>query len=203
MGLFRRKKTDDAAGQSSAQVEHPLVERTIYLRADETALTSQLEGYASIMGARARELPLVVDRAGEWLRLALPIEGVHPWECTNLAFWLHEVGDVVVVSAASPTFPTHWLVRAADPGDLLEGWTEDGEAITVHVPSNVVVRDDGDVGVARCGVVEALTGLGIPLTGWESVGVVTARSEDPGRELEPGLGRSVRDRRALQPFGLS
>lgn len=192
MGLFSRKPKEP--------VVHPTVERTIWLRADPIRLGPHLDEYAAIMGKRARAIGVEAWRSGEWLRLSLPREGVHPWEHHNLAYWLLELGDVVVAAGETADFPAYSAERGPSPLDLFEGHTAAGEPVSFHVPTNKVVRSDSDVAVAKLGTAERLASAGVPVDGWAPVGAVDVRSEDPQHDLGPRLDDVVANRAALRRF---
>ena len=190
MGLFSRRTKEP--------IVHPRVERTIYVETTARSLDDHLDGYAEIMGRHARDLDVVVWSSGGWLRLDLPDQGVHPWELHNLAYWLLELGDVVVVSGPSPELHGYHLVRADDPNDLMEGWTDAGEPMTVHVPGNDVVRPDPEVAMPASTRRDALQAAGVPHDGWTEIDRVTVRSEDPGHVLNPSMAATKPDRAALR-----
>ncbi len=202
MGLFRRK--------TDPPLVHPEVQRAIVVHAGPDVVSKHLEGYAQIMGRNGRDLPVEVATApsaasgdGAWTRFALPAGGMHPWEAANLAFWLCELGDVVLASGPSPTFPAHWLVRSPAGGDWLEGWTVDSTPIGLHVPMHRVVLGDDEVTVPAQPVDQLLTSLGAPaLThpAWTPQPPTVVRSEDPQRDLNPDLTDTAPNRRALSPF---
>ncbi|MEO1061653.1 MAG: hypothetical protein AAFZ07_09565 [Actinomycetota bacterium] len=181
---------------------HPAVDRSIHVRAQDRAIDDQLGGYAEIMGRRARALEVRRWTAGDWCRLDLPGDGVHPWELHNLAYWLLEVGDVVVTSGPGPGFAAYHLVRADHPNDLLEGWTDTAEALTVHVPGNDVIRPDPDVPAPALTTAQALRGAGVPTEGWIDRGVVAVMSEDPGHDLNPSMSATKPNRAALRSVHL-
>jgi hypothetical protein len=194
MGLFSRKPKEP--------IVHPAVERTIHVEVDRAAVPPHLDGYWEIMGRRARELEVGIASSRSWVRLTLPRAGVHPWEAHNLAYWLLELGTVVVVVGPSPDRPGYHLLRADDPNDLLEGWTDDGEPVTVHVPGNDVVRPDPEVaGIARSAAA-ALRDVGVPHDGWADHGTILVFSEDPGHDLNPAMAATRRSRAALRPVYL-
>lgn len=192
MGLFRKKKEP---------IAHPSVERVIHLRSDLHPVEPRLAAYAQIMGAKARTLSFRAETTGGWLRLQPPVEGVHPWETLNLACFLQELGPIILTSAASPTFPAHWLVPSTTLTDLFEGRTESGEAISIEVPSNRVVRVDPDVSQPNRSTNDALAALGVPLDGWSQIDAVLVRSEDPQHGLGPTLEDTVKSRRELRFSG--
>jgi hypothetical protein len=193
MGLFRRRQREP--------ITHPPVERTIHLRSPVSALDAHLDRYAAAMGRNARELPMTAAASGPWIRMTFPASGVHPWEAINLAYWLLELGEVMLVSGPSPTFPGHWLVRAPVTAALFEGWTDTGEPITIDVPSNRVVREDLDVSEPPRSTADRLRAARVPSGGWIAINWLVVHSEDPGHDLAPTLQDAVPNRAALRPPG--
>ncbi|MEM9033035.1 MAG: hypothetical protein AAGA99_09090 [Actinomycetota bacterium] len=192
MGFFRRSKPEP--------IVHPAVARTIYVEADRAALTPHVEGYAGIMGRRARTIEVDLRGSGPWIRLDLQVDGVHPWEFHNLAYWLLEIGRVVAVSGPSPTHDGYHLVRADDANDLLEGWTDGGEPLAIHVPGNDVVRPDPAVPGPPQTADEVLEVSHVPELGWTDLGAIDVRTDDPGRNLNPTLAATKRRRADLRPI---
>ena len=192
MGLFSRRAKEPVA--------HPRVKRTVHVMANREAVNGHLDGYAKVMGRHARDLDVDVWSSGDWLRLDLPADGVHPWELHNLAYWLLELGDVVAVSGPSPQLHGYHLTRADDPNDLLVGWTDASEPMTVHVPGNDIVRPDPEVPAPARTTRDALGAAGIPQAGWVEVGGIVVRSEDPGHDLNPSMAATKRSRKDLRPI---
>ncbi len=190
MGLFSRRTKEP--------VVHPTVERAIHVRSTRESLDQHLDGYAKIMGRHARDLDVRLWSSGEWLRLDLPADGVHPWELHNLAYWLLEIGDVLATSGPSPQLHGYHLVRADHPNDFLEGWTDASEPMTVHVPGNDVVRPDPEVPAPARTTRDAMGAASIPEHGWVEIGPVVVRSEDPGHDLNPSMAATKRSRKSLR-----
>lgn len=174
--------------------------RTIYLDTARGVLDRRVDDYARMMGRRARPLEVTVSAAGPWLQLKLPTDGVHPWEFHNLAYWLLDIGTVVAVSGASPTHSGYHLVGADHPGELLEGWTDEGEPLTVDAPSNDVVLGDPEVPGPQTSTDEVLELARVPERGWVPLKALQVRSDDPGPNLNPTLRPTKRRRADLQPI---
>ncbi|MGD9935324.1 MAG: hypothetical protein AB7T37_16630 [Dehalococcoidia bacterium] len=183
MPLFSRKKPDP--------VEHPAVVRTIYVRAAASAVIPLLEAYSALTPPkRAAEQVLSVGEGGGWTAVRLP-EHVHPWQLHNLAVWLLDVPgveqQVVVESAAGPSYPGYWLIPDPRVGEWLCGRDDAGNGWTVNVPNNEIARPDAvPVGAAPAVPPE--------FASWRAVNV---RLEDPGNEMNPGIEATVATRKDL------
>jgi len=188
MGLFSKKSTPP--------ITHAPVQRVVYVRAGEAAVTGHLDAYSSLFPPkRADEHDLQIATSGEWTAIRLP-DAIHPWQLHNLAYWMLDCehagtepnADMIAVSAAGPAHPGYRLVRDDDVPDSLCGWDDDGRGWTVHVPGNDIVRPE-DVPVSR-----ALT----TPAGFHEWRTVSVRLEDPGADMNPSNEATVKSRRHLR-----
>lgn len=190
MGLFSRRRPQ--------QIDHPPVERTIYVRADADVVREQLAAYSGLWSPkRAEEHDLELGVAGAWTSIRLP-DAVHPWQLHNLAFWMLDcpglsgIGDEVIAeSGPSTTHAGYRLVRDPELPDCLCGWDGRGGGWTVVVPLNEVVTPE-EVPVPRA--------LNVP-SGFRSLGPVAVRLEDPGDDMNPTNSPTIDTRRAVRRRG--
>ena len=183
MPLFSRKKPES--------IEHPVVARTIFVRAAASAVLPLLESYSQLsLPKRAMEQTFAVGESDGWTAVRLP-EGVHPWQLHNLAAWLLDVpgvaGQVIAESAGGPTFRAYRLMPDPKVGEWLCGRDDAGEGWTVNVPNNEIARPDA---------VPVDLSLAVPTSfgGWRTVQV---RLEDPGSDMNPNLEATVATRKEL------
>jgi hypothetical protein len=183
MGLFSKKQ--------SAPVEHPAVERYVYVRSTADAVVAHLDEYTTLVPPRHSVAHRVeVATSGAWTAIRLP-PTIHPWQLHNLAFWMLDCegagDDVIAWSGASLHHPAYRLVRDPEIPDAMCGWDDAGDGWTVLVPTNDLTRG-GDVPVPRS--------LAVPggFHGWRPVEV---RFEDPGAAMNPSSAPTHSTRRDL------
>lgn len=184
MGWFPRKRR--------VPVEHPRIERVVYVPAVLGEVQAHLERYSSSLRPRhVTDSVVQLAAAGGVVAVRLP-PAVHPWQLHNLAYWMLDCGglhgEVVARCEASPAHTGYTLVRDPELPDCLCGWDDAGEGWTVHVPGNDVVRP------------EAVPTLAQPLppggfTDWWEVPV---RFEDPGAQMNPANERTYPSRDAVR-----
>lgn len=184
MGLFSKRK--------AAPVAHAAVERIVYVRACEPAVTAHLDAYSSLFSSRhSSEHALQFASAGEWTAIRLP-DAVHPWQLHNLAFWMLDCEGAdqhaIAWSAAAPHHAGYRLVRDPDVPDALCGWDDDGNGWTVQVPTNDIVRPE-PVPVPR-----ALSYPG----GFHTWREFVVRLEGPGHDLNPDNEATFPSRKSLR-----
>lgn len=190
MGLFSKRVEEP--------IDHPPVERVVYVRAGDSAVTRHLDEYSSLFCLKRSEgHDLQVATSGEWTAIRLP-DVAHPWQLHNLAYWMLDCeypgrvdecsADVIAVSKAAPNHHGYWLVRDDEVPDALCGWDDAGDGWTVHAPGNDIVRPEA-VPISR--------GCTIP-TGFHDWRPVAVRLEDPGTDMNPRNESTVTSRKDLR-----
>lgn len=182
MGLLRNREPD--------LLDHPPVERMVYLRADREAVLAHLDDYSRFCSPKhAAERRVAVAANGGWVAIRLP-DTVHAWQLHNLAFWMLDCPtagrQVVAESGPAPTHPGYRLVHDPEVPDALCGWDALGAGWTVDVPGNDVVRgEDVPVGPIVCP------------SGFSDWCEVTVRLADPGAAMNPANVATFAARRHL------
>lgn len=184
MGLFSKR-------QAPEPIVHPSVERTVFVRASVDEVGAHLDDYSSLFSPKhSSEHMVAMATSGDWTAIRLP-DSVHPWQLHNLAFWMLDCEgadqQAVACSGPAPTHPAYRLVRDPEIGDVLCGWDDDGNGWSVLVPSNDIVRPEP---------VPVPQALAVP-SGFHHWQDVSVRLEDPGRDMNPANGPTVRSRREL------
>lgn len=186
VGWFSKRPTEP--------VVHEAVARVVFVRAPIDAVVARMQAYGELADATHGSVAsFAVGSAAGWTCVRLP-DAVHPWLLHNVAFWLLDVSgtsDVVARSGPSGTHAGYTLVVDPELADAMCGWADDGEPITVSVPTNDVVRGDPVP-------VRAAPDVPSAFDGWRWVTIVI---DDPGAAMNPTNDGTVRSRARLRRGG--